>query len=101
MVDKDMSLSRRLSQGVGPNSDSGEEVALAVPHKLAWYDILDGSFIDFPRRNVSRLDEFPQPFGGERVYFVVVRGHFPFPPGGRSDWSRLTSSRNRMHPSRL
>jgi hypothetical protein len=30
-----------LSQGMGPDSNTGEEVALVVHHKLAWYDILD------------------------------------------------------------
>jgi hypothetical protein len=67
------------AQGVGPCSDAGEEMALKKPGKVIWNDILDSPLINFPGRDVSGLDQFPQPGRGEWVVVVIVGGHWPDP----------------------
>jgi hypothetical protein len=36
------------AQGVAPDSDAGEEVALVESHKVDWRHVNDAAFIDFP-----------------------------------------------------
>jgi len=45
-----------LPQGVGPDSDSGEEMALCVFQKVFWFDILDTPFVHVTRCDVTLLD---------------------------------------------
>jgi hypothetical protein len=58
------------SQGVGPAADSGEEVTLLGSAVLG-LDFGDASFIDFPLRQVSGADQFPQPSRALRIVVVV------------------------------
>lgn len=60
------------SQGVAPDPDAGEEVALLVSHKLVWPYILDAPFVDVAGRDVARGDQVAQPCRGLRVVLVVV-----------------------------
>lgn len=60
------------TEGVGPASDSSEKVALAEFFEFAWLDIYDAPFIDHTRSDVASLDEFPQPFCGFAIVFIVV-----------------------------
>jgi hypothetical protein len=69
------------SERVGPDADSGEEVALGVPGKFTWKDIFDAPFIHVAGRYVAGLDEFAQPCGREWIVFVVIGCHHD-PIGG-------------------
>jgi len=61
------------SEGVAPDPDSGEEMALGVTPKIRRLNIDNGSFIHIPWGDMPLLDEFPQPRGGFRVNLVVER----------------------------
>jgi hypothetical protein len=63
------------TQGVAPDADAGEEVALSKSRKSVWRNVPNVSFIDFPTRDVSLIDKFPQPIRCFRIDLVVVRGH--------------------------
>jgi len=64
-----------LAQGVGPDADSGEEMALGISRKFVWSYIFNTPFIHDAVGNVALFDEFAQPLGGERVNLVVVGDH--------------------------
>ncbi len=68
------------AQGVGPHSNSGEEMALNISRKLIWSNIADIPFIDDAGCNVTSGYEFAQPCRSEGVDLVVVGTlptHFP------------------------
>ena len=62
-------------EGQIPSGDPGKEMAAVVSFKVIGSNLLDASFVDFARRDAPGGDQVPQPFGGERVYFVVVGDH--------------------------
>jgi hypothetical protein len=59
----------------GPDSDPAEEMALTIPGKVGWSDILDTSLIHVSRRDHALAYQVPQPVGGERINLVVEGGH--------------------------
>jgi hypothetical protein len=63
------------AQGVAPDADPGEEVALGVSLKVIGFHVLDAAFVHVARRNVPGRDEFAQPCRRERIELVVVGGH--------------------------
>lgn len=66
-------------QGVAPDSDAGEEMALCVSGKIVCSDILDAPFVHVAGRNVAGGDKVPQPLRGVGVDLVIVGAHaFPF-----------------------
>lgn len=64
----------RLSQGVGPDADTGEEVALCETSQVVWTDIFNAPFVYFAGRDVSGFYQVTQPRCGVGVYLVVVGG---------------------------
>jgi hypothetical protein len=62
-------------EGFAPAPDSGEEMTLPVVGKIVSRDVFDAPSIHRCRRYVSRLNESPQPVGGERVELVEVMRH--------------------------
>lgn len=50
-------------------------MALGESFEVVRSDIDNAPFIDFAWRNVAGGDQVPQPLRGERLDFVVVRGH--------------------------
>jgi hypothetical protein len=60
------------AQGVRPDADAGEEVALGESLEVVWSYILDAPFIDHARRDVPLGDQFTQPRGRLLVELVVV-----------------------------
>jgi hypothetical protein len=68
------------TEGIGPDTDAGEEVALSKSSKFIWYDITDVPFIDLAWRNVAGLDQLAQPSRSEWINLVVV-GALPHPEG--------------------
>jgi hypothetical protein len=62
-------------KGIGPSTNTGEEMTLPEPSEVSRWHVLDVSFIDFPIGNQSVSDEFAQPRGGERIVLVVVARH--------------------------
>ena len=66
-----------FSEGVGPDTDPGEEVALSVSRKFIWPYIADIPFIDMARRDVAGRNQFAQPRRGEWIDLVVVGAHSP------------------------
>jgi len=65
-------------QGVGPDADPCEEVALSKSPKVICSDIFDAPCVHLARCDVPRLDQLLEPRGGEGVDLVVVCGHSPF-----------------------
>ncbi len=63
------------AQGVAPDADSGEEVALLVSHKLVWPYILDAPFVNDTGRDVAGVDQVAQGLRGLGVDLVVEGGH--------------------------
>mgnify|MGYP003341845860 FL=1 len=63
------------TQGVGPDADPCEEVALSKFKKFIWYDIFNAPFIDFARRDVALFDKFAQPCSRLGVVFIIIRRH--------------------------
>ncbi|MYC32115.1 MAG: hypothetical protein F4X64_02930 [Chloroflexi bacterium] len=57
-------------------------MALPIPIKIGWLNILDRSLIDVPLRYKSGLNHLPQPIGAVWIAVVVVSGHqaSPAPP---------------------
>jgi hypothetical protein len=45
-----------LAQGVGPDADSGEEVALSKSSKFSWCDIFDAPLVNFAVCDVTLFD---------------------------------------------
>jgi hypothetical protein len=64
-----------VSQGVGPDADPCEEMALSVSKKLDWYNIADIPLIHVSGSDQVSPDQFPEPCGGTRVVLVVVGCH--------------------------
>lgn len=60
------------TQGVGPDPDAGEEVALSKSSKFIWTNIADVPFVNDTGRNVASGNEFAQPRRSKRIDFVVV-----------------------------
>lgn len=60
------------SQGVAPDTDPGEEMALDVSPEVVRINVTDASLIYVPRRDVAGRDEVPQPLGGIGINLVVV-----------------------------
>jgi hypothetical protein len=63
------------AQGVAPDADPGEEVALGVTTKVIGFHVLDAAVVDIAWRDVSGLDKLAQPRRRERVKLVVICGH--------------------------
>jgi hypothetical protein len=63
------------TQGIRPDSDAGEEMALRETGEVTGPDVKDASFIYFPGGDQPRFDQFSQPRGGARVVLVVVGSH--------------------------
>lgn len=63
------------AQGVGPDANAGEEVALSKPGKVSCNDILDAPFIHMAVGDVPATDQFAQPRRGLGVDLVVVGSH--------------------------
>lgn len=63
------------AQGIGPNTNTGEEVALGVGLEVVGVNIFNAPFINITRCNVARSDEVAQPLGCIRLYLVVVGSH--------------------------
>jgi hypothetical protein len=66
-----------LSEGVAPDPDPGEEVALGVSPEVVGPNKSNVSLIYVAWRDVARGDEVPQPLRGVWVDLVVVGGHSP------------------------
>ncbi len=62
----------REAEGVGPDPDSGEPMALGEPPDVVGTDVPDVSLIDLSLGNLARRHEPAQPFRAERIDFVVV-----------------------------
>ena len=60
------------AQGVGPDADSGEEVALGVACEVCGLHVDDGSFIYVSGSNQVVGNEVSQPLGCIRIDLVVV-----------------------------
>jgi len=63
------------AQGVAPDADPGEEVALGVTTKVIGFHVLDAALVDIAGCDVSGLDKLAQPRRRERVKLVVVGTH--------------------------
>jgi hypothetical protein len=68
------------SEGEAPSADAGEEMALGVASEVVGSHIGDRSCINVTFRYLPSFNQFPQPCSGERVEFVIVRGHYGFRP---------------------
>jgi hypothetical protein len=53
-----------LAQGVGPDANSCEEMALSKSSKFIWSDIFDAPVVNHAVGDVTLFNEFPQPSGG-------------------------------------
>ena len=62
-------------EGVGPNTDACEEMALREAAQVAGVNIFDAPFVHDAGRDVPSVDKVAQPLSRERVYLVVVSGH--------------------------
>jgi hypothetical protein len=62
------------SQAIGPDADSGEEMALGVAAEVGGLEVSDVIFDHVSRCDGVSLDEFAQPRGRERVDLVVEDG---------------------------
>jgi hypothetical protein len=67
------------AQGVAPDPDAGEEVALGESGKVAWLDIYDAPLVNLPVSNEPDGNEIAQPLRRERINLVVVGGHWKKP----------------------
>jgi hypothetical protein len=63
------------AEGVAPDPNAGEEVALGVPLEFVGGDVTDVPLIDIARRDVARGDQVAKPGRAELVDLVVVSGH--------------------------
>jgi len=63
------------SEGVGPDADPGEEVALNIPGKVAWSDILDAPIVHVTGGDDPCPDQLPQRRSASRIDLVVIGGH--------------------------
>lgn len=58
-----------------PSADAGEEMALAVSHKVIWFNIDNAPGVHVTGRDQALGDQVAQPLGREGFDFVVVAGH--------------------------
>ena len=65
-----------LAQGIPPDADPCEEVALVETKKVIRLNFCDTALIDFTFRQVSCRDQVPEPLRGVWVYLIVVYCHF-------------------------
>jgi hypothetical protein len=63
------------TEGVGPDADAGEEVALGVAAEVRSSHVPNGSFIYVTFRYQSTVDQVAQPLRGVGVYLIIVRNH--------------------------
>ena len=59
-------------EGMGPNANACEEMALGIASQLAWAHIFDAALVNVAWGDVSCSDEVAEPLGGIRFDFVVV-----------------------------
>jgi len=62
-------------EGMGPNANPGEKVALCETAQVAWVNIFNTPFIDIAWRDMASVDQVTQPLRSAWVYLVVVGGH--------------------------
>jgi hypothetical protein len=60
-----------LSEGVGPDSNPGEEMPLGISHKLVCFDFPDAALIHISRRDYACFHKFPEPLRFPWIGFVV------------------------------
>lgn len=77
------------AQGVGPDPDAGEEVALGVLVELVGIKVDDGSLVNNTWRDVSGGNEVAKPLCSIRFNLVVEGGHAT--PANNSSWSTRTA----------
>jgi hypothetical protein len=84
----------RTSQGIGPDSGPGEEMALPKPGKVIWSYILDAPFVDDAGRDMAIGDKLAQGRRCERVDLVVISlsAHNPAPPAATPVRGELAAS---------
>jgi hypothetical protein len=63
------------TEGMGPDADTGEEVALGVAVEVRSSHVPNGSFIDISVSDQFIGDQVAQPLRGVGVYLVIVRNH--------------------------
>jgi hypothetical protein len=68
------------TQGVGPSSDSSEEMDLREPFEIGGLNINDAPFVHEAVSDQLGRDEVAQPSRQEGVIFVVVGAHFALRP---------------------
>lgn len=66
------------AQGVGPDTDPGEEVTLCVPKEFLRNDVFDAAFVHHPMGDVPGSDQVAQPRCGVGVDLVVEGRHFRY-----------------------
>jgi len=64
-----------LSEGVAPDSDSGEEMTLSKSSKVIWVNFSNTAFINFSLGYEAALDKFAQPRRRILVIFIVIYSH--------------------------
>ncbi len=69
------------AEGMGPDADPGEEVALRESVEVIGRNILDRAGINLAGRDLAGGDQRAQPFGGAGVILIVV-GSGMEPQGG-------------------
>jgi len=77
------------TQGVGPDANTGKEVALSKCRKFSWNDIFYAPLVHFARSKVALFDQLSQPCRSLWVVFVIVDGHNA-PMSFRPSLARLT-----------
>src|SRR5687768_14396783 len=65
----------RATQGVGPDSDAGEEMTLPVSPEVGGLNKSNVPLIHIPRRDVPRSYQVAKPLRGIPVVLVVIRSH--------------------------
>jgi hypothetical protein len=67
------------AQREGPASNSGEEMALVKPDKVAWQNIFDAPIVNFAVWQLASFHQFSQMSAAISVYFIVICFHrLPF-----------------------
>ena len=62
-------------EGMGPDANTGEEMALGESPQVVRSDIFNTPFINNTRRDMPRLNEVAQPLRRRGVYFIIVGCH--------------------------
>jgi hypothetical protein len=63
------------AEGIGPDADTGEEVALGVAAEVRSSHVPNGSVIYVTFRYQSTVDQIAQPLRCVGVYLIIVRNH--------------------------